>query len=238
MKSLLQMETSFDLLKSFSVGQGKTDSLPEIASLEDGTLSYSGVSVEVTPVWCDSYLLANLHRNLKDLSPAKQREMLQAFSENRLSLNHRLEAQPVTSKPVASHLLTSDTLLNSYFDKVSPDQVRAVFDLLISANSSMTKDSLLSIVSTAANLIVSGEQLEAVKALETKEKGLILARNSLETVGARNVTFINDTTVSCSVGYALAEQLPSLVAASLEHVPAQDKLGVGCLVMTFTLKGE
>lgn len=238
MKSLLQMETSFDLLKSFSVGQGKTDSLPDIASLEDGTLTYSGVSVEVTPVWCDSYLLANLHRNLKDLSPAKQREMLQAFSENRLSLNHKLEAQPITKSPVAGHLLTSDTLLNSYFDKVSPDQVRAVFDLLNSANSTLTKDSLISIVNRALELIITSEQLEAVRVLESKEAGLILARNALEVAGARNVTFINDVTVSCSVGYALAEQLPAIVAKELEHVPAQDKLGVGCLVMTFTLKGE
>lgn len=229
--------SSQELLASFSVGQGKTDSLPQIASLEAGKLTYSGFEVTVSPVWQDSYLLANLHRNLKDLPPNKQQELLRAYSENRLSLNHRFDAQPVSKTPVANHLLTSDSLKSSYFEMVQPGTVATIYGLLEAVNSSLTKEQIIALVRDARDSIITNEQFEGIKALEAKEAGLILAKNLLETAGAIDVTYLSDTRLSARVGFALAEKLPNLVEAQLEHVQANDKLAGMAIVMTFDLRG-
>jgi hypothetical protein len=97
----------------------------------------------------------------------------------------------------------------------------------------MTKDTILSIVQSARDMIVSPEQLQAVTALEAKEKGLILGRNILETAGCFDVAFTSDKQIRCSVPFAKADTLPQLVSETLKHVPSLDKLGVGCLVMSF-----
>jgi hypothetical protein len=69
--------------------------------------------------------------------------------------------------------------------------------------------------------------------LEGKEKGLILGRSALETVGCFNITFASDRQIEASVPFVKADSLPALVAETLKHVPSLDKLGAGCLVMTF-----
>lgn len=226
-------ETSRDLLLSNSVGIGKTDSLPDIASLETGKLTYAGHSVQVTQVWQESYLLMALHTKLKDLTPAKQIELLNAYAENRLALTHKFDNQPIVKTAVAGHYLSSDSLLASYFDKVTAENIQELFNLLNSLGNSMTKDNLLSAISTAKALIVTDSQLEAVKALEAKEKGLISGRNTLETAGCFDITFISDKQIKASVPFTKADTLPQLVAETLKHVPALDKLGAGCLVMSF-----
>jgi hypothetical protein len=97
----------------------------------------------------------------------------------------------------------------------------------------MTKEVILSIIQSAKDMIVSPAQLEAVTVLEGKEKGLILGRKTLETAGCFDVSFTSDKTIQCSVPFAKADTLPALVAETLKHVPSLDKLGVGCLVMSF-----
>ena len=225
--------SSSDLLASNSIGIGKTDHIPAIASLEDNTLSYNGFSVAVSPVWVESYALMSVHTKLKDLPNHKQQELLTAFSENRLALTHKFDAVPVVKTAVAGHYLSSDALLSSYFSKVSAETVQELFTALNSANASMTKDSLLALITSAKALIVTPDQLQAVTLLESKEKGLILGRNTLETVGCFNITFASDRQIEASVPFVKADSLPALVAETLKHVPSLDKLGAGCLVMTF-----
>ena len=226
-------ENSRDLLLSNSVGIGKTDALPEIASLEAGRLTYSGHSVDVTQVWQESYLLMALHSKLKDLPPSKQVELLNAYSENRLALTHKFDNAPVVKTAIAGHYLSSDALLSSYFAKVDAITVQDLFNLLLTVKDGMTKDTILSIVQSARDMIVSPEQLQAVTALEAKEKGLILGRNILETAGCFDVAFTSDKQIRCSVPFAKADTLPQLVSETLKHVPSLDKLGAGCLVMSF-----
>ena len=226
-------ENSRDLLLSNSVGIGKTDALPEIASLEAGRLTYSGHSVDVTQVWQESYLLMALHTKLKDLTPTKQIELLNAYSENRLALTHKFDNAPVVKTAIAGHYLSSDALLSSYFAKVDAITVQDLFNLLLTVKDGMTKDTILSIVQSARDMIVSPEQLQAVTALEAKEKGLILGRNTLETIGCFDVTFTSDKQIKASVPFVKADTLPALVSETLKHVPSLDRLGAGCLVMSF-----
>jgi hypothetical protein len=225
--------SSSDLLASNSIGIGKTDHIPAIASLEDNTLSYNGFSVAVSPVWVESYALMSVHTKLKDLPNHKQQELLTAFSENRLALTHKFDAVPVVKTAVAGHYLSSDALLSSYFSKVSAETVQELFTALNSANASMTKDSLLALITSAKALIVTPDQLQAVTALEAKEKGLILGRNTLETIGCFDVTFTSDKQIKASVPFVKADTLPALVSETLKHIPSLDKLGAGCLVMSF-----
>jgi hypothetical protein len=226
-------ETSRELLLSNSVGIGKTDSLPDIASLEAGRLTYSGHSVDVTQVWQESYLLMALHTKLKDLTPAKQVELLNAYSENRLALTHKFDNAPVVKTAIAGHYLSSDALLSSYFAKVDATTVQDLFNLLLTVKDGMTKDTILSIVQSAKDMIVSPDQLQAVSDLEAKEKGLILGRNTLETAGCFDITFTSDKQLKASVPFAKADTLPALVSETLKHVPSLDRLGAGCLVMSF-----
>jgi hypothetical protein len=230
--------SSSELLASNSVGIGKTDHIPSIASLQDNTLSYNGFNVTVSPVWVESYALMSVHTKLKDLPNHKQQELLLAFSENRLALTHKFDSSPVVKTAITGHYLSSDALLSSYFSKITYDTVGEVFSTLNSANASMSKDNLLALIANAKALIVTEEQLEAVKALEAKEKGLILGRNTLETAGCFEVTFTSDKQIKASVPFVKADTLPALVADSLKHVPALDRLGAGCLVMSFDVIGE
>ena len=225
--------TSSDLLASNSIGIGKTDHIPSIASLLDGNLSYNGFNVAVSPVWIEAYALMSVHTKLKDLPNHKQQELLTAFSENRLALTHKFDAVPTVKSAITGHYLSSDALLSSYFVKVDAITVQDLFNLLLSVKDGMTKEVILSIIQSAKDMIVSPAQLEAVTVLEGKEKGLILGRKTLETAGCFDVSFTSDKTIQCSVPFAKADTLPALVAETLKHVPSLDKLGVGCLVMSF-----
>jgi hypothetical protein len=225
--------SSSDLLASNSIGIGKTDHIPAIASLEDNTLSYNGFSVAVSPVWVESYALMSVHTKLKDLPNHKQQELLTAFSENRLALTHKFDAVPTVKSAIAGHYLSSDALLSSYFNKVDAITVQDLFNLLLTVKDGMTKDVIISIVQSARDMIVSPEQLQVVSDLEAKEKGLILGRNTLETAGCFDVTFTSDKQIKASVPFVKADTLPALVSETLKHVPSLDRLGAGCLVMSF-----
>jgi hypothetical protein len=225
--------TSSDLLASNSIGIGKTDHIPAIASLEDNTLSYNGFSVAVSTVWVESYALMSVHTKLKDLPNHKQQELLLAFSENRLALTHKFDAVPAVKTAITGHYLSSDALLSSYFNKVDSTKIEELYHLLSSVNSTLTKDVILNITQSARDLIVTNEQWETVKALENKEKGLILGRNTLETAGCFDVSFTSDKQIKASVPFIKADTLPALVSETLKHVPSLDRLGAGCLVMSF-----
>ena len=225
--------SSSDLLASNSIGIGKTDHIPAIASLEDNTLSYNGFSVAVSPVWVESYALMSVHTKLKDLPNHKQQELLTAFSENRLALTHKFDAVPTVKSAIAGHYLSSDALLSSYFAKVDAITVQDLFNLLLTVKDGMTKDVIISIVQSARDMIVSPEQLQVVSDLEAKEKGLILGRNTLETVGCFDVSFTSDKQIKASVPFVKADTLPALVSETLKHIPSLDKLGAGCLIMSF-----
>jgi hypothetical protein len=175
----------------------------------------------------------SVHTKLKDLPNHKQQELLTAFSENRLALTHKFDAVPTVKTEITGHYLSSDALLSSYFVKVDAITVQDLFNLLLSVKDGMTKEVILSIIQSAKDMIVSPAQLEAVTVLEGKEKGLIAGRNTLETAGCFDVSFTSDKTIQCSVPFAKADTLPALVAETLKHVPSLDKLGVGCLVMSF-----
>jgi hypothetical protein len=229
---------SAELLASNSVGIGKTDHIPAIATLQDNSLSYNGFNVTVSPVWIESYALMSVHTKLKDLPNHKQQELLVAFSENRLALTHKFDAAPTVKTAIAGHYLSSDALLSSYFAKVDAVTVQDLFNLLLTVKDGMTKDTILSIVQSARDMIVSPDQLEAVTVLEAKEKGLIIGRNTLETVGCFDVTFTTDKQIKASVPFIKADTLPALVSETLKHVPALDRLGVGCLVMSFDVIEE
>ena len=225
--------SSSELLASNSTGIGKTDALPEIASLANGKLTYSGHTVDVTNVWQESYLLMALHTKLKDLTPTKQVELLNAYADNRLALTHKFDSTPVVKTAITGHYLSSDALLSSYFAKVDAVTVQDLFNLLLTVKDGMTKDAVLGIVQSAKDMIINPDQLQAVSVLESKEKGLILGRNALETIGCFDVTFTSDKQIKASVPFIKADTLPNLVADTLKHVPTLDKLGVGCLVMSF-----
>jgi hypothetical protein len=225
--------TSAELLASNSIGIGKTDHIPAIATLQENNLVYNGFSVTVSPVWVESYALMSVHTKLKDLPNHKQQELLTAFSENRLALTHKFDAVPAVKTAVTGHYLSSDALLSSYFALVDATTVQDLFNLLLTVKDGMTKDVILSIVQSARDMIVSPAQLEAVSVLEGKEKGLILGRNTLETAGCFDVSFTSDKQIKCSVPFVKADTLPALVSETLKHIPALDKLGVGCLVMSF-----
>jgi hypothetical protein len=225
--------TSSDLLASNSIGIGKTDHIPSIATLQDNNLTYNGFSVAVSPVWVEAYALMSVHTKLKDLPNHKQQELLTAFSENRLALTHKFDTAPVVKTAITGHYLSSDALLSSYFSKVDAITVQDLFNLLLTVKDGMTKDVIISIVQSARDMIVSPEQLQAVSDLEAKEKGLILGRNTLETAGCFDVTFTSDKQIKTSVPFAKADTLPALVSETLKHIPSLDKLGSGCLVMSF-----
>jgi hypothetical protein len=158
---------------------------------------------------------------------------LNAYSENRLALTHKFDNAPVVKTAIAGHYKTSDDLLGSYFALVDAITVQDLFNLLLTVKDGMTKDVILGIVQSARDMIVSPEQLQAVSILETKEKSLILGKNTLATAGCFNINFTSDKQLEASVPFVKADTLPQLVAETLKHVPALDKLGAGCLVMSF-----
>ena len=226
-------ETSAEQLKSNAIGIGKTDHIPDFASLSGNTLVYNGHEGEVTTTWIESYTLMSLHTKLKDLPNHKQIELLNAYAENRLALTHKFDNAPVVKTAITGHYLSSDALLSSYFTKIDATKIEELYHLLSSVSSTLTKDAILNIAQSARDLIVTDEQFQAVKALESKEKGLILGRNTLETIGCFDVSFTSDKQIKASVPFVKADTLPALVSETLKHVPALDKLGAGCLVMSF-----
>lgn len=215
MTTIKTFASSTDLLKDWDSGQGKTNELADIASLDNNQLTYNGYTVEVTPVWQEAALVMYIHKELKTKPEAKQRAMLNIFSQNRLSDNHKFAdstAKPVLTKPLPNHYLSSDKQRSNYFQLVEAETIASFYELLASANSSMTKENLLTLIKSAKELIITAEQSEALAILEAKESALVEARIKLEAIGCAEVKFTSETTLEAIVDFAIV----SKVAAGLE----------------------
>lgn len=229
--------SSSELLSSNSIGIGKTDHIPSIATLQDNSLSYNGFSVTVSPVWVESYALMSVHTKLKDLPNHKQQELLTAFSENRLALTHKFDAVPAVKSAIAGHYLSSDAFLSSYFDKVDAVTVQDLFNLLLTVKDGMTKDVILGIVQSARDMIVTPEQLQAVTVLEEKEKALIEARQKLEAVGCADITFTSENSLTAIANYGVADKIVKEGVEGLIYDSNNDKLLAGQILVSFELEG-
>ena len=232
--------TSTDLLKDWDSGQGKTNELADIASLENNQLSYNGYSVEVTPVWQEAALVMYLHKELKTKPENKQKAMLELFSQNRLSDNHKFDdgtVKPVLSKPLPNHYLSSDKQRSNYFELVEADTVASIYELLASANSSMTKDNLLVLIKSAKELIITAEQAESLAILEAKEGALIEARTKLEEIGCVDVKFTSETSLTAIASYDVAGVLIKTKLEGLVYNRENDKLLGGAeILVSFELE--
>jgi hypothetical protein len=232
--------TSTDLLKDWDSGQGKTNELADIASLENNQLSYNGYSVEVTPVWQEAALVMYLHKELKTKPENKQKAMLELFSQNRLSDNHKFDdgtVTPVLSKPLPNHYLSSDKQRSNYFELVEADTVASIYELLASANSSMTKDNLLVLIKSAKELIITAEQAESLAILEAKESALIDARTKLEEIGCVDVKFTSETSLTAIASYDVAGVLIKTKLEGLVYNRENDKLLGGAeILVSFELE--
>jgi hypothetical protein len=241
MTTIKTFTSSSDLLKDWDSGQGKTNELADIASLENNQLTYNGYTVEVTNVWQEAALVMCLHKELKTKPEAKQRAMLDIFAQNRLSDNHKFEdtgGKPVLTKPLPNHYLSSEQQRSNYFELTTVDTVVSVYNLLADANSSMTKDNLLSLVKSAKELIITAEQSECLAILEGKESALIEARTQLEAVGCTDVKFTSETTLTAVASYDVAGILIKTKLDGLVYNRDNDKLLGGCeILVSFQLEG-
>jgi hypothetical protein len=240
MTAIKTFASSSALLKDWDSGQGKTNELADIASLSGNRLSYNGYTVEVTPVWQEAALVMYLHKELKTKPEAKQRAMLDIFSQNRLSDNHKFEdgtVKPVLSKPLPNHYLSSDKQRSNYFELVEADTVASIYELLASANSSMTKDNLLVLIKSAKELIITAEQAESLAILEAKESALIDARTKLEEIGCVDVKFTSETSLTAIASYDVAGVLIKTKLEGLVYNRENDKLLGGAeILVSFELE--
>ena len=232
--------TSTDLLKDWDSGQGKTNELADIASLENNQLSYNGYSVEVTPVWQEAALVMYLHKELKTKPENKQKAMLELFSQNRLSDNHKFDdgtVKPVLSKPLPNHYLSSDKQRSNYFELVEADTVASIYYLLADASSSTTKENLLALIKRAKELIITESQAESLAILEAKESALIDARTKLEEIGCVDVKFTSETSLTAIASYDVAGVLIKTKLEGLVYNRENDKLLGGAeILVSFELE--
>jgi hypothetical protein len=240
MATIKTFTSSSALLKDWNSGQGKTNELADIASLSGNRLSYNGYTVEVTPVWQEAALVMYLHKELKTKPENKQRAMLDIFAQNRLSDNHKFDdgtVKPVLSKPLPNHYLSSDKQRSNYFELVEADTVASIYELLASANSSMTKDNLLVLIKSAKELIITAEQAESLAILEAKEGALIEARTKLEEIGCVDVKFTSETSLTAIASYDVAGVLIKTKLEGLVYNRENDKLLGGAeILVSFELE--
>lgn len=146
-----------NILDSFTSGQGKTNDLESGFRLADQyaltpiendgfELFYNGHSTNISEAFLFAEFGTLLHKELRDKPKAKQLETLQAFSENRLNLNHRLDGD---SKPRATNLEPQTHLMSAeqYRDfclsekEQTKKSYQAAVDLLV--NSGLLTETLI-----------------------------------------------------------------------------------------------
>jgi hypothetical protein len=240
MTAIKTFASSSALLKDWDSGQGKTNELAAIASLENNQLSYNGYSVEVSTVWQEAALVMYLHKELKTKPEPKQRAMLDIFAQNRLSDNHKFDdgtVKPVLSKPLPNHYLSSDKQRSNYFELVEADTVASIYHLLTDASNASTKDNLLALIKRAKELIITAEQAGCLAILEAKESALIEARTKLEAVGCTDITFISETSLTAIASYGVADKIAKEGVAGLIYDSNNDKLLSGQIQVSFELEG-
>jgi hypothetical protein len=237
--TLKTFASSSALLKDWDSGQGKTNELADIASLENNQLSYNGYSVEVSTVWQEAALVMYLHKELKTKPVNKQRAMLDIFSQNRLSDNHKFEdsSKPALSKPLPNHYLSSDQQRSNYFALTEADTIASIYHLLTDASNASTKDNLLALIKRAKELIITAEQAGCLAILEAKESALIEARTQLEELGCTDITFISETSLTAIASYGVADKIAKEGVAGLIYDSNNDKLLSGQIQVSFELEG-
>jgi hypothetical protein len=95
--------TTSELLTSFNTGQGKTNAIPEFASIDNGVVSYNSLTANVSQSWLEAFVLMNLHKDLKDASTDRQEKLFKAYNEGRLSLNHSTSSQKYHRAASSNH---------------------------------------------------------------------------------------------------------------------------------------
>lgn len=207
MKNFKDMTTN-ELLTSFAVGQGKTNEIPNFASLEAGELKYSGLTANVSQSWIESFVLMNLHSNLKDRLPEQQAKLFAAYNEGRLSLNHSIEtATSSNKKPLAGHYLTSEQYYaNMVKLSTTVENIETILSTVKEAisNNKATKDELISALFTIHNIITPPEKLEVFYTLQDKEEKFNLLKEQFASLDV-NLVIVSDTSFKVNVKPSLMD---------------------------------
>lgn len=201
MKSIKEMNAS-ELLQSFNVGQGKTNELPDIASInkvDDSNiqLSYDGNSANVTQSWLEAFSLMQLHRELKDLPVERQEKVMTNYNAGFLSLNHRLNNEKSDSKPITGHYLTSESYLSNAFKiNANADILQSIFAI---ANGKFdSKADFSAAMQSISKLCLTETQQTTYESLVTKEQTIKQVKEDVLTV-VDNFTLLSETEFKVSV---------------------------------------
>lgn len=206
MKTFKEMNT-VELLSSFAVGQGKTNEIPNFTSLEAGQLKYNNLTANVSQAWIESFVLMNLHSNLKDRTKEQQAKLFTAYGEGRLSLNHNLETSS-NKKPLAGHYLTSDEYHNNMVKlSTTVENVDSILTIVNDAlNNSKTKDELTTALFTIHNIIAPPEKMEVFYTLQDKEEKFNLLKEQFASLDV-NLTIVSDTSFRVNVKPGLVDSV-------------------------------
>jgi hypothetical protein len=237
MKALNKMN-SVELLLSFDLGQGKTCELPSFTNIEHDneviTINYNNLSATVTPAWLDSYVLMQLHRDIKDAPDARQEKLFAAFSENRLSLNHNISNDSkAMKKPIPGHYLTAEEYkANCFKANATAETLEQINTILDNLSMDAQKADLHKALSAINDLVITRSQADTLAILSAKEEALYSVKNNLEAIGAK-VTIVNETTVSVSVAVANVNQAIELcIASDFQQVSADFDAATMSIVLT------
>lgn len=207
MKTFKEMNT-VELLSSFAVGQGKTSELPNFASLEAGSLKYGQLQATVSQAWIESFVLMNLHSNLKDRNPEQQAKLFAAYNDGRLSLNHTVESTTTgNKKPLGGHYLTSEQYYSNMVKlSTNVENVESILTVVKEAiaNSKATKDDLITALFTIRDSITPPDKLEVLYTLQDKEEKFNLLKEQFASLDV-NLTIVSDNSFKVNVKPALMD---------------------------------
>lgn len=216
MKTIKQM-TASELLQSFNVGQGKTNELPDIASInkvDDSNiqLAYDGNSANVTQSWLEAFSLMQLHRELKDLPVERQEKILANYNAGFLSLNHRISGEKPETKPLAGHYLTSDSYLaNAFKLNANPDAMQSIFS--IATGKFDSKADFAAAMEAISKLCLTDVQASTYYTLIEKEKAIKQVKEDILTL-VDNFNLLSETEFKVSVN---PSELTKIVETAGKH---------------------
>jgi hypothetical protein len=195
--------TASELLTSFNTGQGKTNSIPEFASIDNGVVSYNNLTANVSQSWLEAFALMNLHKDLKDASTDRQEKLFKAYNEGRLSLNHSTsdDTAPKSKTALTGHVLTS----NEYYDNciklaATYEVISALnFDMLnaLSSEKSITKQQLIDLIKSMQERIVNDTQQTTFRVMVDKEANFEKVKTELSELAT--LTFISETKIKAVI---------------------------------------